>query len=170
MKTYIACDPGKNGAWAAINADGIILEEMPIIGDRKDKNSVLGRIGIRQLLYPYNVNQTVVLIEKPICFGARPGKQTQGIASQCKAFKFQGEVVGIVSTMGFRLYEVHPKAWQAVMYKGEPKREKKKDTSAIVAQRLFPDIDFKRTPRCTKAHDGFTDAILIAEYGRRMNY
>jgi hypothetical protein len=38
-----------------------------------------------------------------------------------------------------------------------------------VAQELWPQQDWRRTPRSKKPFDGFVDATLIAEYGRRLD-
>lgn len=82
---------------------------------------------------------------------------------------------------------VAPKEWQKEMWdnkdlvvineaytnkKGRTIIKKKKNTkktSENAAKRLFPDADFKRTPRCTKNDDNKIDAMLMAEYGRRKN-
>jgi hypothetical protein len=47
------------------------------------------------------------------------------------------------------------------------KRIDTKAMSELACKRLFPDVKFTATDRCTKTHDGMTDATLIAEYGRR---
>lgn len=44
-----------------------------------------------------------------------------------------------------------------------------KTTSLNAALRLFPDVDFRKTERCKKFHDGKVDSLLMAEYGRRKN-
>lgn len=42
-----------------------------------------------------------------------------------------------------------------------------KAASALVAQRLWPGVDWRASARCSKPHDGLTDAACIAEWGRR---
>lgn len=44
-----------------------------------------------------------------------------------------------------------------------------KTTSLNAALRLFPDVDFRKSSRCTKFHDGKVDSLLMAEYARRNN-
>ena len=160
-KTYVGIDVGKKGAFAFLNYDGARLEQMPLIGSRTDKNSRQDLWTIKELMKSYD--NLIVVLETPLCFGK------QGIASQCKSFKFQGELYGLLVALNVRVIETKPSEWQKVMYKGEPKRDDKKVTSAIVAQRLFPDINFRRTERCKNLDDGFTDAILMAEFARRGN-
>ena len=160
-KTYVGIDVGKKGAFAFLNYDGARLEQMPLIGSRTDKNSRQDLWTIKELMKSYD--NSVVVIEKPMCSGK------QGVASQCKAFNNKGELYGLITALNIRVLEVRHSEWQKVMYKGEPKRDDKKVTSAIVAQRLFPDINFRRTERCKNLDDGYTDAILMAEYARRGN-
>lgn len=61
---------------------------------------------------------------------------------------------------------VSPRKWQSDMFVGI-NRNDTKAASALVAQRLRPDVDWRASPRCRKPHDGLTDAFCIAEYGRR---
>ena len=42
-----------------------------------------------------------------------------------------------------------------------------KNTSIEVAQRMFPNADLRRTPKCKGPHDGICEALLMAEYARR---
>ncbi len=57
--------------------------------------------------------------------------------------------------------------WQGVMLTGAG-TEDRKAASVIVAQRKWPKQDWRRSEQARKAHDGLTDAALIAEYGRRQ--
>lgn len=70
---------------------------------------------------------------------------------------------------------VSPKKWQSVMWKGFPiikvpstsgktMINDTKATSLAVAQKLFPDIDFKRNQRCITEDDNKVDSLLICEY------
>lgn len=77
-----------------------------------------------------------------------------------------GQLEGLCAGIGCAYSIIGPKDWQKVMYAGLPKG-KPKDHSVLMAQRLFPNVSFKASDRCTKIHDGMTDAILIAEYARR---
>lgn len=44
-----------------------------------------------------------------------------------------------------------------------------KQTSINSAKRLFPNMDFRRTDRCSKIDDNKVDATLMCEYARRKN-
>ena len=92
---------------------------------------------------------------------------------------------------------VQPKAWQKLMWAGVPEQRKPpkkltkkeliqrargekvrtpkvigaintKAMSAVAVARLFPGVDLRGTPASTTQHDGLIDALLIAEYGRRI--
>ncbi len=61
---------------------------------------------------------------------------------------------------------VRPQEWQREMFAGSP-GDDTKQRSILVAMRLFPGFDLRRTERCCGPHDGIADALLIAEWGRR---
>ncbi len=65
---------------------------------------------------------------------------------------------------------VPPRTWQKIMHTGEEgdlRALEMKQRSINAALRLFPGVDLRRTPRCSTAHDGKAEALLLAEYGRR---
>lgn len=112
--------------------------------------------------------------------------------SSAKAtFKFGGCFEGckaILAGLNVPYTLVQPKVWQKMMYVGVQEIRKpnvlikvgkhagsskkgNRDTKAmslIAVKRLFGYVDLKRTPACEGPHDGIVDALLIAEYGRRM--
>ena len=46
--------------------------------------------------------------------------------------------------------------------------KEKKEKDYTVAKMLFPDVDFRRTPKCKTPWYDAADALLIAEYIRRI--
>lgn len=90
-----------------------------------------------------------------------------------------GILEGAISALSIPYTKVTPKDWQKELWKGvttiykpskgESKRRSvdTKATSLLAAQRLFPSIDFRKSERAKKAHDGIVDAVLLAEYCRR---
>jgi hypothetical protein len=76
-----------------------------------------------------------------------------GFAWMLQAFQFPHELV-------------HPRRWQSLMHAGTP-GQNTKQRSILAAQRLFPDVELRRTQRSRKADDGFAEALLLAEFGRR---
>jgi hypothetical protein len=61
---------------------------------------------------------------------------------------------------------VPPQTWQREMLAGCSGADTKA-RALQAAQRLFPGLELRRTPKCKKPDEGFCDALLVAEYGRR---
>lgn len=94
-----------------------------------------------------------------------------------------GALQGILAALKIPYHLVPPKTWQKEIWinqdkvykakvnsKGEPSRQvDNKPTSINAAKRLFPGVDFRRTPKCKRIDDNKCDAMLICEYGRRKN-
>lgn len=85
----------------------------------------------------------------------------QGVASMFTFGKNTGIVLGIVATLGIRYEEVTPQAWQRGVGMGtkQPSRAARKTAAHALAQQLYPQ---------TKILKSAADAVLIAEYGRRV--
>ena len=104
----------------------------------------------------------------------------------------KGELLGLLCANKIPYVLVAPKEWQSEMwsckdvvvkYKKCQRKNKKtgevteytkketdtKATSIKAAQRLFPNMDFRRTTRCIEIDDNKVDATLMSEYGRRKN-
>ena len=45
-----------------------------------------------------------------------------------------------------------------------------KKMSFLASHRIFPTVDLRRTSKCKNEDDNFSDSLLMAEYGRRMNF
>lgn len=76
-----------------------------------------------------------------------------------------GRIEQLLSCAGAKYQLVKPQQWQKEY--GISNKDKSKSQSIATAKRLFPGTDLRRTGRCTKDHDGFADALLIAEWARR---
>lgn len=66
---------------------------------------------------------------------------------------------------------VEPQKWKKAMGALAPPKSTpkvRKLASINAARMLFPNVDLRRSARCTTLSDGFADALLIAEYGRRI--
>jgi hypothetical protein len=62
---------------------------------------------------------------------------------------------------------VEPSKWTKEMHAGIDSNYNAKTKSRMAVERLFPDLEAP-TKKTGKPHDGFLDALLIAEYGRRQ--
>lgn len=156
--TYIlGIDPGLRGGLAFLNTVGQIdLFPMPTIAD-KDYDIQ----EIKRLLCQFQPVLTV--LEQQI---ALPG---QGLSSTLQTGKGFGILLGLLAGMEMPHQVVAAKAWQMKIFSGVKADLDTKAKSEIIAKRLFPKADFRKSDRARVAADGLTDAACIAEYGRRLH-
>ena len=176
---FIGIDPGKKGAIVQIVAghDGDSrverMEPMPIVsattGRGKDEYDIGGIDRLfRELVPMTQTGNAFVVVEKPqplppirtsdgFQLGGSIGNFNRGLQF---GFAWMLEALRIPYQL------VAPRTWQRVMHEGTP-GEDTKQRSILAAQRLFPGVDLRRSPRARKADDGFADALLLAEYARR---
>jgi len=76
-----------------------------------------------------------------------------------------GRILSVLEIAGIKYERVLPRTWQPVML-GKVKKGETKAAALARANDIWPGHDWRKTPRCTTAHDGMVDAALIAEYGR----
>lgn len=145
---FIGIDPGKSGALAVINDDGCVLHASTFSED--DYASIL-----RNMSTSGNVK---VVLEH---VGAMPG---QGSVSMFNFGANFGFIKGLLAANNLPYELVRPQKWKRMF-----SCTSDKNTSVEVAHRLFPNVDLRRTTRCSKPHDGIAEALLMAEYCRRTN-
>ena len=186
----IGIDPGKTGAIVALDITGIVLWKhvTPVIG--KEIDWVTFSNYLRDL-HKEGTGVVVYLEHVHAMHGVAAG--TTFTFGGC----FEG-VKALCAALNIPIVLVAPKLWQKTMWQGVPehrkppkkltkkelerKAEGKKvrtpkaigsvDTklmSRIAATRLFPNADFRKNNNCEVPHDGIVDAVLIAEYGRRIH-
>jgi len=157
MPNYIGIDPGLNGGIASINnandLKGIWLIPTFTVGTKKEIDTK----SLYQLLKPFKDNCKLVGIE------TQHAMPKQGVSSMFKIGKGYGIIIGILTALELPYIEIRSLEWQKVMFAGLD-RTNTKDLSKIIAQRLHPKCEFKASKRCTKIHDGMTDAVMIAHY------
>ena len=150
MKTIIGCDPGKNGAIAWITDGKPCVEKMPdtlqdlwdLIQDIRAASSPPLGIGTTSAMaYIEQVSSSPQMgVKSAFTFGNGFGHLEMALTAASIPFE-----------------RVRPQVWQKAMgcmTKGD------KNVSKAKAQELFPSM------KCTHA---ISDALLIAEYGRRLN-
>ena len=172
---FIGIDPGKTGAIVKIESSGYVrCYVTPVIGKEIDW-AVFADL-LRQ-------EDTHVFLEHVHAMFGSSAKAT---------FTFGGCFEGskaLIAALRMPFTLVQPKKWQEEMYQGIPEirkpsykvtkpgkffgqiRKGSRDTKAmslLAAKRLFPNVDLRKNDRCKIAHDGIVDALLIAEYGRRL--
>lgn len=142
----IGIDPGKDGAMAFI-APG---ETWVVPFSETD--------------YVFELNALDTEHYKVMCVlehvGAMPG---QGSVSMFNFGANFGFIRGLLSANKIPYELVRPQKWKKVF-----SCTSDKNTAIEVAKRLFPNVDLRRTPRCKGPHDGICEALLMAEYARRV--
>lgn len=162
MKVTIGIDPGRDGAMAILG-----YRDTPILipfNEAEYANQL-------RRLDPYAANVAEEELDKimgvrkvePFCVvehvNAMPG---QGVTSCFSFGQNFGFILGLLTAFRIPYELVRPQKW-----KREFSCTSDKNTSIAVAQRLFPGVDLRRTPKCQKPHDGVCEALLMSEYCRR---
>lgn len=155
MKKFIGCDPGLKGGIAILQNNKVELYPMPTIGD-KDYD-------IQAITYIFGQHKDSDLV----CVERQQSMPGQGLSSTFKTGQGFGILLGVLSALGLRYDVVPPQRWQRVLFAGMPLKQDTKYSSEIVAKRLFPHANFKRSDRSRVDADGLTDAACIAEFAQR---
>lgn len=152
MKVYCGFDPGKDGALAIL---GYRDEPVLVPFDEEEYATWLSRLS---LLTRNGIDGSVFCVVEHV--NAMPG---QGVTSCFSFGQNFGFILGLLTAFCHPYELVRPQKW-----KREFSCTSDKNTSIEVAKRLFPRVDLRRTPKCTKPHDGIAEALLMAEYARRL--
>lgn len=182
----IGIDPGKTGGIVCLGENGVVWSSAtPVLGKEIDWKA------FATLLRSGQSNIDLVVLEHVHAMHGSSAKSTFTFGGCFEGAK------ALIAAFELPYTLVQPKVWQKVMWQGVPEHRKppkkltKKELKAkaagkkvrtpnpkgsidtkmmslIAAKRLFPTADLMATPKCTTAHDGLVDALLIAEYGRRL--
>ena len=159
MRVFCGIDPGKDGSLAILG-----YRETPILipFSETEYANQLRRVA------PFFIGTgTEGVIEHRETFAvvehvnAMPG---QGVTSCFSFGQNFGFILGLLTAFRIPYELVRPQKWKKVF-----SCTSDKNTSIEVAQRMFPGVDLRRTPRCAKPHDGICEALLMAEYARRLH-
>lgn len=179
----IGVDPGLRGGMARLEGSSVLVETIPIIPgvvrngkkisrDQYDIPAIKRRIldWISVYSSPDGSSPTVtvyrhdvsVFVEQsiPLPPNLKAGSLAQFQRGVCRGWTW------LLTALGISHELIHPKTWQTAMLRDTPGKDTKA-RSILAAQRLFPTVNLRRTARAKKDDDGLTDALLIAEYGRR---
>jgi len=168
---WIGVDPGKKGGIVAISNQGIVGKwVIPLIGDNVDAEGIWIILnGLKE-----KHNPTLILEDVHSLFG-------MSASTNFSMGHTLGILDGIIAVSKIKLSRVAPKTWQKEIWENNDmeykpiKPEQKKAsvdtklTSMKAAHRLYPNADFRATTRSKNDWDGITDAVCLAEYGRRKN-
>jgi len=158
---FVGVDPGKTGyVTICDDEDGCItFHPIPITNDRLNSNELYASLdwieytGSGHKIYVENIHSLFGMSAK-------------------SNFSFGGIFYSILAVLDMigDVTLVQPKEWQKEMHKGIENNKDKKVMSLQAAQKLFPDMDFKRTERCKTSDHNLIDSLLICEYGKRKYY
>ncbi len=181
INIYLGIDPGNKGAFALVNSRGEFLKAwpMPTLATKFDEN------GIAELFHNIHRWATeqgahlVATLEKSFAYSedyrsGDPIKKIDGIVSMHNYGIGCGVIRGCLAMLGVRRYIVSPKTWQKEMWLGVDMTLPAKAKSLQAFRRIFPGAeDIQKTitegSRTKRPHDGIIDAVLMAEYGRRVS-
>jgi crossover junction endodeoxyribonuclease RuvC len=158
---YIGIDPGLSGAVGVIREDirlGPLVFDTHtmIVSGVKDKR-VHNTAAMAQLLLPYMDNQGVLVVLENV-----HSMPKQGVASSFSFGQSLGMWQGIIAALGLPLEMPSPQRWKKEMLADQGKE---KSAARYKAMQLFPSI---ATQLSRVKDDGRAEALLMAEYGKRL--
>lgn len=149
MKKYIGIDPGDQGGIAVLSADGSVVEVAKIPTTPMD---------VLDFLSKYK-DDSYCILER---VGGLPG---QGGSAMFNFGKGYGHLQMALLALGIPTNDVTPNKWEKSFQLGSSGKYGKtewKNRLKAKAQQLFPSLGRKITLATC-------DALLIAEYGRRLS-
>lgn len=153
MKVFCGIDPGKDGSLAILG-----YRETPIIVPFSE-TEYANQLRQLSLVTRNGIDGSVFCVVEHV--NAMPG---QGVTSCFSFGQNFGVILGLLTAFRIPYELVRPQKWKKVF-----SCTSDKNTSIEVAKRMFPGVDLRRTPRCAKPHDGICEALLMAEYARRLH-
>ena len=154
---YIGIDPGLNGAVGVIMENEHYVFDTPtmVVAGEKNKRRY-NTAAMAGLLNIYGPEESLVILESV------HSMPKQGVASSFCFGQGLGMWQGIIAALGLPLEMPSPQRWKKEMLADQGKD---KDASRFKAIALFPALAAQMS---RVKDDGRAEAILMAEYGRRL--
>lgn len=147
--TYLGIDPGKNGGIAIIYPDEVCVFPTPVSGKEYLEQDMARLIPAR--------NGTKAAIER------QQAMPKQGVSSTFTTGTGYGLWRGMLAALMVPYVIVPPQEWRkAVGLTGD------KADAVALAQRMFPSVADQLVGPQGGLRDGLAEALLIAEYRRRL--
>lgn len=163
MQVFIGIDPGVHGAVALLSPDGSVsVHDTPVIvvdGAKRKQTKMNGPMCaeiLRRIKDAYGIEAVTVILEQP---NAMIGSKW-GSFQNFTLGRSLGVWEGIVAGIGFRLETVSPQRWKKSL-----QLPADKDQARLKATQWFPAAAHSLA---RKKDDGRAEALLLAEYGRRL--
>lgn len=146
----LGIDPGATGGMVLMNGDVIECHPMPT------ENKEISFRAVKRALEALRPEH--IFLERAVSFGMG----TKGAFNYGRGFAF---VEAAIQLLELRVTYVEPGKWSKVIHAGIDSNLKPKAKSLMAVKRLFPKVVIPAS-KTGKLHEGFVDALLIAEYGR----
>jgi len=157
---FAGIDPGKSGALALLSPLGDVkIWDTPTLVVKKDSS--------RQAYDEAAMCDLLRALPDGVRLGieVQHAMPKQGVSSMFSLGDGYGLWRGMLTALGISYVLVQPQRWKKALMDGQPKD---KAASVLVASRLWPaHAQVFRGPKGA-AKDGRADAVLIAEYVRRL--
>jgi crossover junction endodeoxyribonuclease RuvC len=152
MKIYIGIDPGQKGGIATIQDSGFVES---IIVNPLTNHRLNHELNACKSIVTFGFNEIICTVEKLWGF---PGQSSKTTWAQAENY---GIIKGVLIANNIDFNLVAANTW---------KRHygligKDKQASIDKCKELFPDVNLRRTARCTTDSDGMAEAVLIAQFG-----
>ena len=157
----VGIDNGLSGGIACVGNQEQLLEvfPMPIVKSNKrteyDMREIINKIKTIQKL-----DTNVIAILEQAAVRPVSGKRACFMNGQC-----YGIMRGILNALDISCVIVTPNRWMKEILAGTNQKDKKGSIKYCLNK--YPAYSFKATERCTKYHDGCTDAVCLALWGVR---
>lgn len=159
----IGVDPGLSGGLALLRDDDVpVVIPMPIVRGGKGARDQYDVDGIARYLRAWTVSGDLVVIERLLPL---PASVAPGVIANYNRGAGVWLFRGICAALRISHELVSPRTWQREMLAGTSGDTKQR--SIVAAGLLFPGVCLRPTERSRKPSDGMSDALLLAEYGRR---
>lgn len=170
MSYILGIDPGLDGAIAVIDSDGILcllrdipVQEIGVKGKNKDGSPKSRRVydnrGLSNLFKALK-QQSIGSTGMHAFLERVHAMPEQGISSAFSFGRGYGNLEQALVDHGIAITETEPQRWKKAML-GD--MGKNKGNSLYRARQLFPDAELN-----LKKHHNRAEALLMAEYGRRI--
>ena len=162
---FIGIDPGKSGFTAILRPSGTVnCIATPTV--KSGKKNAYDEAGMRRaLLEVWHTPHPVVETDLFCTIERQQAYPKQGAVSNFSTGEGFGLWKGLLLGMRVPFEVVTPQAWKKAMLAGTAKD---KGASIVKAGELFPGVDLRRTERCKGPSHDKAEALLIAEFGRRL--
>jgi hypothetical protein len=174
---FVGIDNGKQGAIAIIDGsfNRLWLRKMP--STEVGIYNALSQWGSKGLTLGTSINTEtltmgpIVEIESFAIVEAVPflPAAIRGHKSAMQLGINHGIILGILTALRISYETIRVGTWRKAFGITGKDPAAKKAAAITIAQRLFPGVNLRATPQCRKDDHNMAEALLMAEYGRRIH-